>query len=1115
MPLTGGRRERGDVSSPGSYYISQPPQQLPYQVLSGYHIYMSEQHQNGNTGGANGANVANVANVANGANGANVANGAHGNVNGNSGQLQHHHQPQLQQLQLPLGYEYSPYAIPAHYYTERQPQESPIPTQGRHPLSGMKSIYTGGSDLPTPTQPPLNTMAGHQQLPYIYVQSNPVMSNSVDHEMTTVNTSTTSATTKGNFAGFPISHMENGEQVQTKLSTSTTTNSKGRNASLGYTPEGGSHDTQRSSPMDSPLHLDTKENYKSDIQTKDGVRNPPLTNPYLSHQLNSSMLETSLNRTSPSFATNSSHQPAKSGSNGVFSTSSNVNKISNLLNDDDDDNIFPQIRNNNNNGNVITKDIDEDTRANGQDLKNDINATENGINGMENGYKNLDQGKHIAKHANDRNFIKATLDHVDQKHEPIYLKLKRGRPLKIMNTEGNSSTSRKRDRVPRKIVKPTKTVVLRMDADKLREITNLGDGSRDRKEMKNEELMQACESNLQSTQLLQVTEEQIDRLNHRNNPKSPQELIQLKKALPNAIKISDNEVPIIPRGYIPLVMAPDGTLIPMELVNINPKSSFVSILRPIWDRVDAKSSDTDTNSHYIGHEKKERDGVFFEFNNADKCASLSLYLLSKESACKLVYPKFTGDRKFQREIVYYNRLIEREKLEIFSIYKRERNKLSRLLEKLDVNLEQTDYDIDLMEMRDYELLREELSYLYEKQTIEREYSSNVRELKSVQYLDYSSRLLKFKNYLNVENERLRRHKNRLCRINHNKCQSIWNKYIKSGGMRNRHSTGMALFTTTATGTNTDSNNSSSGGIASGSNCGTGGNEVMTYSNLESSFISDREFILLTNPNSRSYATYVLNNSMDKGNKNQNEIVGLIDYYLDENSTLMLLYEEVKRRGYTFNEKTRNVLINKNKKKDMISEYGLTKIGVNTSSRILRELQIDGMNVDLKRNERIERRSVGQRNGRPRKNSVYNANSVNVSTFSSNTHHDSSSDSNNYLTTDNNDNISNDHKQVSWSTSASPGSNGAVVVEDLEHPRGGTQMPMEMNLRRELNITSSLDKSLCDVDRVKMLNLNREEIGASYTKVYGMPSGLTVAEINSDLSLLRWSAQQSSHKGETR
>lgn len=629
-----------------------------------------------------------------------------------------------------------------------------------------------------------------------------------------------------------------------------------------------------------------------------------------------------------------------------------------------------------------------------------------------------------------------------------------------------------------------------------------------------------------NSETIQMTHQQLVQI-HQNNKQLISQLDDVKNTLPDLFQLSTSGLPHIPKGYIPLVMAPNGLLIPMDYINVKPNEKSVSIMHPLWEAAvvgaDANVVNTEDVSKTVvqnAPEKKQLEDVNgksksrrknFGFDRADKLASLQLYLFSKEAKINMrKVDKVTGFKRFKKQISYYNRLLEREQLEFIETYRQERNKCQKMLNDLESGEDMTDFEKDLLERKDYELLREEIAKNYNDENNYLDYLNHAIELQSIQCLDYATRLVKLKNYLNMESVRLERHKNRLCRINTNKSHSIWKRYVKTGGNRSRR-------------LNVDSSSS----------CGNSPNWNTTLN-----LISQNDFMLLTNPNSRAYGTYVLNNSMDKGNENQNEIVELLDYFLPEKSTLRELYKEMKRLDNDNNDKnSKHTSVNSVQKNDMISKYGLKESNSSTGNRLLKELQIDGMNVDIRKNDRIERRGYGQRKARNNvsssnggsnlRNGSYGARNGyngtgngNADTSGAEADHLAGSVDGGYTSStdamritaggeendlrEHNGSRSDDLDSGDVERALVSGNGGSTsVVGDVSNIASSSSITGSgTGSRNELNITSCLDPTLCDIDRVKMLNLNSEEIGMSFTKVYGMPKGLRPEEVDSDLAFLR-------------
>lgn len=556
-----------------------------------------------------------------------------------------------------------------------------------------------------------------------------------------------------------------------------------------------------------------------------------------------------------------------------------------------------------------------------------------------------------------------------------------------------------------------------------------------------------------------------------------------KISLPTIMKLSGGKgVPSIPEKYVPLMMAPNGKLVPLEIIDIDENGAGsenggkISILKPVWPSLSIPDDDESdvVNCTDIGEEH-----VDVKFGTDEQLAALNLYLLSQERALTAGiggvsdHDRVRSELPLYREHVnYYNRLLEREELEIFDTYTYERNKLQNMLNDLESGNEMTTFEEDLLEMRDYQILRENLAFRYSESETYLQYLEYISELESMACLDYTARLTKLKNYLNMESRRLNSKRNRLCKIKTIKSHSIWNRYVKSGAYSPKQ--------------------------RGASKNGESEIHDLARCIFDTELVSQRDFMLLTNANSRTYGTYVLNNSVNKGNENQGEIVRLVEEYLPEHCTLRELYREIDKQvseGLFFKEGNdkRLLSVNGEKHKGMASAYGLKESNISHGNRLLKELQIDGMNVDIKngeREERVERRGVGQR----RSTRVGGSGGVVIE----------------------DGNVSgsgiNSKTETQQTQTYTRGNNRRDTRSSQEDQRDEKQkrkadMDGNANHRRELNITSVLDKTLCDVDRVKSLNLNVHEIGVAYTKTYGMPQGLHRDEADSDLRTLRASTSQ--------
>lgn len=522
--------------------------------------------------------------------------------------------------------------------------------------------------------------------------------------------------------------------------------------------------------------------------------------------------------------------------------------------------------------------------------------------------------------------------------------------------------------------------------------------------------------------------------------------IEHEKVLPPLMELMRGKIPEIPQGYVPLVMAPDGKLIPMELLRVNPEDNSISIMRPIWDsNIEAENSNTEII-----------EPLSMEFTEDDRIASIQLHLMSKEPLT-YVNEHMIALPKYKNYIDYYNRLSELEEIKIYNTYKMERNKYQELLNQLENEERLLNEEQDLMEMRDYLLLREDIGTRYVEEQIKHETASVINEIESMVILEYTTRLAKLKNFLIMENERIKKNTSKLCRINNNKSHSIWRKYVKSNAFKRKREN--ISFVNGES--NTSGNNHNS--------------DELIYN-----MVSQDDFLQLTDCNSRLYATYVLNNPSNKSVNGQREILEILEYSLPEDCILRRLYREVKRIKRT-NEDIKSS--KELKKKDIISAYGLKSTNSKGSrSRLLRQLQINGMSVDVS-NVDNERRSVNVVTGKRKRASTYDRNQDSDSMAYSDRESSATERVNprgstsNRFTEQNNKNVD--------------------TIKELGSGKNESKVS-----RKDVHLVSCLDPSIMESDRVKMMNLNMEDIRASFTRVYGMPKGLSPDEIEDDLLTIR-------------
>ncbi|VEU21661.1 DEKNAAC102398 [Brettanomyces naardenensis] len=591
---------------------------------------------------------------------------------------------------------------------------------------------------------------------------------------------------------------------------------------------------------------------------------------------------------------------------------------------------------------------------------------------------------------------------------------------------------------------------------------------------------------------LKVTNGNVARCLSSTSPADSDGVVEmLKETIPPVAALP--EFPAIPDGFVPMMMSPQGLLVPMQYAPVDLGGRIVPTIRPIWNGslfemttvgdfrernnriVTVPAPEEESLPVHPSSRKRFAQGCASlpkrqKLSSIDKLAAMRICLISKEcydrcglNAGSRMKVEVTPVTLNHSRMVDYYIWLESDSTQMLKSYVTTKEQYIRKFNSLDggvgdplSNKYLFGLERDLMETRDYDLVREELFNEYRRGKIFHQYLEEVMETYSSICLDYTVRLLKLKKFLLRNRRALTGSKDQMYYVNSSKSEKLWRNFVKeerrvrkfksveqivptnmetspsflkdSYGALGSTSAYMALpnqktRVSSTMATPSPASESSSSNSSPGTRTSRRARTGETLGKLPSKFpISDEltpmlstvDFTAFTDPRSKMYEHYILNSGYSEVS-DQSDIVELIEFFKVK-SLLSDLY-------------------------DLTNYHGQSAVHASPS--------LDGDN--LGQETTIQRDMYAKK-------------------FAAN------------------------------KRSSSIGAGEGGLPSDTAHSASSSVFHKHLR-SRGLNLTSSLDTRVSDSDRTKWLTLDEKEIRGKFTKAYPTPVGLTNEQIEEDLSIL--------------
>ncbi|QPG73588.1 hypothetical protein FOA43_000900 [Brettanomyces nanus] len=571
--------------------------------------------------------------------------------------------------------------------------------------------------------------------------------------------------------------------------------------------------------------------------------------------------------------------------------------------------------------------------------------------------------------------------------------------------------------------------------------------------------------------------------------KNSQELVeQLKKSFPTSATLP--AIPAIPEGFIPMMMSPQGLLIPMQYAPVVTEDHIIPTVKPVWEgdmleilpNSENSGSDSKVATVFSADEPvpslnmprkrvmpQARTKKRAKLSNTDKLAAIRLCLISEEcyARCHVgvkMQVEITPVVLSHKEMVdYYTWLGSDSSQQLKNYVSRKSyyitkfNSLNEEIENEKRNKSMVGLEKDLMEIRDYDIVREELFCEYRNDKAFSQYLDELLATYSSICLDYTTRLLKFKKFLLRNRHALTGNKDQMFYVNSSKSEKLWRNFVKEERrvktqlrekfeIRGRAETD-AEATDGASGLAKDVYNAQGARSQymtlpnmSGSGSGSGaGKRNTTNTSLSSPESSSSASVAVSRISRRMRGSVAITDKLQTKFPISDELAPMlsdVDFF-DFTDYKSKLYEQyILRSGYS----------------EVADQSDIVEL--------IEFFRVKSLLSDLCELMKYDGRS--SRHNSPDDNSV-------------SPHNDPYAK---YYPIDEENGVS------------------------LPMNHSSSSSILQKNLKKNgLNVISSLDTRVADGDRVKYLTLDEKEIRAKFTKAYTKPMGLSNEEIVGDLRVL--------------
>lgn len=272
-------------------------------------------------------------------------------------------------------------------------------------------------------------------------------------------------------------------------------------------------------------------------------------------------------------------------------------------------------------------------------------------------------------------------------------------------------------------------------------------------------------------------------------------------------------VPNIPAGYLPMLMSPQGFLVPLQYRPVSMRGDIIPLVRPVWtggllgyggDDQDADRPTLEDEVAVVltrmptlfptGKRAKPTRTKKSPLSRRDRLAATRVCIMSHESFERAHRRKTFADigsgpallrqgSSVVRYLALENSL--QAPAQAVHAYRDRKRHLERMLRALDGDLCDPESNTllhglerDTRERRDYDLVREDTFAKYLKEQILLHALDRVLELRAQIALDYTSRLLKLKKYLLRSRHAFTSCKDQLFYVNSSKSERLWRSFLE-------------------------------------------------------------------------------------------------------------------------------------------------------------------------------------------------------------------------------------------------------------------------------------------------------------------------------------------------
>lgn len=272
-------------------------------------------------------------------------------------------------------------------------------------------------------------------------------------------------------------------------------------------------------------------------------------------------------------------------------------------------------------------------------------------------------------------------------------------------------------------------------------------------------------------------------------------------------------VPNIPAGYLPMLMSPQGFLVPLQYCPVSMRGDVMPLVRPVWTGgllgygEDDQDADRPTLEDEVavvltrmptlfptGKRAKPTKTKKSPLSRRDRLAATRVCIMSHESFERAHRRKTFADigsgpalLRQGSSVVHYLALENslQAPAQAVRAYRDRKRHLERMLRALDGDLCDPESNTvlhglerDTRERRDYDLVREDTFAKYLKEQILLHALDRGLELRAQIALDYTSRLLKLKKYLLRSRHAFTSCQDQLFYVNSSKSERLWRSFLE-------------------------------------------------------------------------------------------------------------------------------------------------------------------------------------------------------------------------------------------------------------------------------------------------------------------------------------------------